>query len=184
MILFKGKKKGLIHTMDIRLDDIRAIFFPKDFYEKYKYLGAVPWNSEGKLSKVIQPLVIFMDYKSKPNLCPRWFLRFLYLFGCDNSLVRIRNYRLSQLFSKLTKGYKIWDYKTKWTDYDLRISISGDQHCQTLASGIESKFYRDGLKQVTFERILEIDPNTKFTIGRSLDSLQEELNRLEEHEVI
>ena len=184
MILFKGKKKGIVHTMDITTDNSRAVLFPKNFYERYKYLGSVPFREEGSLFKALEPLVIFMDYKSKPNWCPRWFLRLLYLFGCDNSLVRVRNHKLSRLFSKLTKGYRIWDYKTKWADYDLCISIAGDEQCQNLADSIRSKYYRDGLKQDTYERILDIDPNTSFTVNRSLESLQKELNRLEEHQAV
>ena len=124
-----------------------------------------------------------MDYKAKPKWCPRWFLRFLYLFGCDNSIVRVRNHSMCNLFSKLTKGYRIWDYKTKWTDYDLRISISGDEQCQYLAQSIESKYYRDGLKIEIYEQIIKLDPNTKVTKGFSLEYLQEELERLQAQQV-
>ena len=85
MILFKGKKKGMIHTRNIKLDDIRAVFFPMDFHEKYRYLGAIPYNEEGVYFKAIYPLILAMDYEAKPKWCPRWFLRFLHLFGSDNS---------------------------------------------------------------------------------------------------
>lgn len=184
MILFKGKKQGMVHTINITLDDIRAVFFPKNFHEKYKYLGSVPWEIKGSMSKAIEPLVIFLDYKARPNWCPRWFLRFLCLFGNDNSIVRVRNQRLHKLFRKLTKGYMIWDYKTKWSDYDLRISITGDEQCQDLSSAIQSKFYRDGLRQDIYERILEIDPNTKLKPHSTLEDLKEEIERLEEHQAV
>ena len=50
MKIFKGKKRNkYIHTRDIHLDDIRAVFFPKNFYEKYHYLGAVPYG-DGAIS--------------------------------------------------------------------------------------------------------------------------------------
>ena len=39
LLFWKGRAKGIIHTRNITLDDLRAVFFPKDFYEKYKYLG-------------------------------------------------------------------------------------------------------------------------------------------------
>ena len=83
MKIFKGKKAklGPVRTMDITLDDIRAVFFPKTFNEKYIYLGSVPWNEDGDTFKAMEPLVIFMDHKAKPKFCPRWFLRFLHLFG-------------------------------------------------------------------------------------------------------
>jgi hypothetical protein len=177
MIIFKGKKYKFIHTRDITLDDIRAVFFPKDFYEKYQYLGSVPYG-DGDIFKAMEPLVIFMDYKAKPKWCPRWFLRFLQLFGDDNSIVRVRNRRLSNLKRKLTKGFQITDYKTKWYDYDLRISISGTKQMQDLADAIEHKFYSDGYRQSLADEIKKLDPDTKYNSGYSTDSLKNELDRL------
>ena len=63
---------------------------------------------------IIHALVIAVDYEARPWWCPRWFLRFLHLFGNDNSLVRVRNFRLNRLHTKITKGIFMWDYKTKW----------------------------------------------------------------------
>jgi hypothetical protein len=158
MKIFKGKKKGIIHTMDIEWSDIRAVFFPRNFNEKYKYLGSVPWNEEGDIFKAIEPLVIFMDYKARPKWCPRWFLRYLHLFGNDNSIVRMRNMRLSNLKSRLTKGIFLVDYKTKWENYDLRISVHGDQQINDLADSIESAFYRKGYREDILKRITDIEP--------------------------
>ena len=129
------------YLQKITLKDIRVIFFPKNFYEKYSYLGSVPYKGE---KSMLHALVIAMDYEAKPKWCPRWFLRFLYLFGCDNSIIRVRNKHAYHLFMKLTKGIRIWDYKTKWTDYDLRISIVGPEHLQDLAQAIELYTYTEG----------------------------------------
>lgn len=178
LLFWKGRKKGMIHTRDIDLSDICAVFFPVGFYEKYRYLGSVPWNTEGEIFKAMEPLVIFMDHKAKPWWCPRWFLRFLHLFGSDNSIVRVRNRVLSNLLQRITKGYLIFDYKTKWQDYDLRISIYGNKQMQDLADAIEHKFYSDGVRIDLYEQILELDPNTKFTSGYLPETLREELKRL------
>jgi hypothetical protein len=178
LLFWKGRSKGIIHTRNITLDDLRAVFFPKDFNEKYSYLGCVPYE-DGDIFKAMEPLVIFMDYKAKPKLCPRWFLRFLQLFGNDNSIVRVRNRRLSNLKRKLTKGIQLTDYKTKWYDYDLRISVYGTDQMQDLADAIEHKFYSDGRRQELAEEIKELDPNTKYNSGYSIDSLRNELERLE-----
>lgn len=161
MKIFKGKKAktGPVHTMDITLDDIRAMFFPKTFNEKYKYLGSVPWDEDGDIFKAMEPLVIFMDHKARPKWCPRWFLRFLHLFGSDNSIVRVRNHRLSNLKIKLTGGIMIWDYKTKWQWYDLRISVSADQQISDLANDIEYSFYRKGYKEDLLTAILKVEPH-------------------------
>ena len=178
MLFWKGRKKGIIHTRDIKLDDIRAIFFPKDFYEKYHYLGSVPYKESGDLFKAIYPLVLAMDYEAKPKWCPRWFLRFLHLFGSDNSIVRVRNGFLHDLGRRLTKGILMWDYKTKWTDYDLRISISGPKHLQNLADGIESYFYKEGKSNELVEQIKELDPNASIVWG-SVSRLEKQLEELQ-----
>jgi hypothetical protein len=180
LLFWKGRKKGMIHTRDIKWDDIRAVFFPKDFYEKYKYLGSVPWKEDGDIFKAMEPLVIFMDHKAKPWWCPRWFLRFLHLFGSDNSIVRVRNRVLSNLLQRITKGYLIFDYKTKWQDYDLRISVYGNSQMQDLSDAIERKFYDDGLRVDLYEQILGLDPDTKYSSGHLPSDLRKELDRLED----
>ncbi len=161
MVIFKGKKakSGPVHTRDITLDDLRAVFFPKTFNEKYKYLGSVPWNEEGDIFKAMEPLVIFMDHKARPKWCPRWFLRYLHLFGNDNSIVRMRNMRLSNLKSRLTKGIFLTDYKTKWEWYDLRISVSANQQISDLADDIEYSFYKKGYKKDLLTAIKKIEPD-------------------------
>jgi len=179
MKLFKGKRKGVIHTTDITLDDVRSIFFPKNFREKYKYLGSVPWNEESELFKVMEPLIIFMDYKAKPKWCPRFVLRFLHLFGSDNSIVRVRNQKLHNLKTKLTKGIMILDYKTKWSDYDLRISIAGDVEMWRLTTAIEEKFYEDGYRKELIEQIREYEPEFN-EVYLSTNRLEEKIEKLEQ----
>lgn len=144
MILFKGKKKGIIHTMNITWEDIRRIFNPRSFHEKYYYLGSVPYEDDGKVFKALYALVLLMDLEAKPWWCPRWFLRFLHLFGDDNSIVRVRNFRLHYLKRRITRGIMIYDYKLKWTEYDLRISIAAPKYLQDLADMIERDFYNQG----------------------------------------
>jgi hypothetical protein len=179
LLFWKGRSKGIIHTRDITLDDIRAVFFPKNFHERYRYLGSVPWNEDGDIFKAMEPLVIFMDHKAKPKWCPRWVLRFLHLFGSDNSIVRVRNRTLSNLKRRLTKGIQLTDYKTKWEYYDLRISVYGTDQMQDLADAIEYKVYSDGLREDLADQIKELNPKTKYDKGYSIDSLRNELNRLE-----
>ena len=180
MLFWRGRSKGMIRTRNIQWDDIRAVFFPKDFYEKYQYLGSVPYTDKGDLFKAIYPLILAMDYEAKPKFCPRWFLRFLHLFGCDNSIVRVRNRFLHDLQRKLTKGTLIWDYKTKWENYDLRISISAPPHLQSLSNGIERQFYKEGKENELVELIKAIDPNANI-IGGSIERLQKQLEKLEEN---
>jgi hypothetical protein len=50
---------------------------------------------------------------------------------------------------------------------------------QDLADAIEHKFYNDGRRQELAEEIKELDPNTKYDSGYSIDSLKNELERLE-----
>lgn len=176
-IFWKGRKKGMIFTRGISFDDIRAVFFPKNFYEKYLYLGQVPYRQDGKLFQALYPLVLAMDYEARPKWCPRWFLRFLHLFGSDNSIVRVRNFTLHNLEKKLTKGILMWDYKTKWTEYDLRISVAAPKHLQDLADYIEDGYYSKGRQEELVGQIKAIDPDAKIVWG-SVDRLVDQLNRL------
>lgn len=186
LLFWKGRKKGMVHTRNITLDDFRYIFFPKDFAEKYGYLGTSVWNEKSDYFKAVYPLVLALDYEAKPKWCPRWFLRFLHVFGCDKSIVRVRNWRLHNLHRKLTKGIQFWDWKTKWEVYDLRISISGPEHLQDLADAIEEKFYSEGRQKELVEEIKELDPNATIIWG-SVGRLEKQLEELEikmlKHEV-
>jgi len=79
----------------------------------------------------------------------------------------------------LTGRYIIFDYKTKWHYYDLRISISGDTQMWNLATSIENRFYEQGRREDLAQQIKDLDPNTKFDKGFSLNDLQDELERLD-----
>ena len=177
-LFWKGRKKGMIHTMDIRLKDIRAVFFPKDFGEKYRYLGTSVWREDSEYYKALFPLVLALDYEAKPKWCPRWFLRFLHLFGSDNSIVRVRNRRLHNLQNRLTGGIMLVDWKTKWSDYDLRISVYAPHHLQQLADAIEEKFYSRGRQTELRDQIIALDP-TANPIWGSISRLEKQLEELE-----
>lgn len=179
LLFWNGRRKGMVHTMDISWGDIRSVFFPKNFREKYEYLGSVPYREDTDLFNAIYPLVLAMDYQAKPKWCPRWFLRFLHLFGSDNSIVRVRNRYLHYLGKKLTKGIIMWDYKTKWTNYDLRISISGPGHLQNLSTAIETDYYSRGRQDEIEKKIKKIDPNATVIRG-DVDNLIKQYNKLVE----
>ena len=177
-LFWMGRKKGRIHTMNIGFKNIRAVFFPKDFAEKYRYLGTSVWNEDSIYYRALFPLVLALDYEAKPKWCPRWFLRFLHLFGSDNSIVRVRNRTLHNLENKLTKHIMFVDWKTKWSDYDLRISIHGPEHLQELASAIEDRFYSRGRQTELVEQIKAINPKANPIWG-SISRLEKELEELE-----
>ena len=180
-LFWKGRKKGMIHTRDIQWVNIRQIFFPKDFYEKYSYLGSIPYNDESKYFKAIYALVLAMDYEAKPKWCPRWVLRFLDVFGNDSSIVRVRNRNLHNLFTSLTKGIRFIDYKTKWYHYDLRLYINAPEHLQDLADDIENGFYNRGKQEELIEAIKKLDPNASIIRG-SIKQLEKHLEELENQE--
>jgi len=178
MLFWRGRKKGIIHTRNIEWSDFRYIFFPKNFADKYGYLGTSVWNEDGRYFKALYPLVLALDYEAKPKWCPRWFLRFLHIFGNDKSIVRVRNRRLSNLHRKLTKGIQFWDWKTKWSNYDLRISISAPKHLQDLADDIEHGFYSRGRQKELVEQIKAIDPNASIIWG-SIERFEKQLEELQ-----
>lgn len=182
LLFWKGRKKGIVHTRNIELDDFRYIFFPNGF-EKYGYLGTQLWDKNSKYFKAIYPLVLALDYEAKPKWCPRWFLRFLHVFGADRSIVRVRNWRLNRLLSKLTKGIAFTDWKAKWSDYDLRISISAPSHLQDLAGNIEQGFYSRGRQKELAEEIKKLDPNASIVWG-SVSRLEKQLEKLENEKTL
>jgi hypothetical protein len=168
----------MIHTRSLEWGDLRYIFFPKGFAEKYGYLGTSVWNEDSHYFRAIYPLVLALDYEAKPKWCPRWFLRFLHVFGSDRSIVRVRNRKLHNLERKLTKGIAFVDWKTKWSDYDLRISIHAPEHLQELANAIEDRFYSRGRQKELVEQIKEIDPNASIIWG-SISRLEKQLEELQ-----
>jgi len=176
-LFWKGRKKGMIHTRNIEWSDFRYIFFPRGF-EKFGYLGTQIWNEDSDYFKALYPLVLALDYEAKPKWCPRWFLRFLHVFGSDRSIVRVRNWKLHNLERKLTKGIAFVDWKTKWEDYDLRISIHAPKYLQDLADDIEMGFYRRGEESELVEKILKIDPDASIICG-NIDRLRAQLEELE-----
>ena len=176
ILFWKGRKMKYITTRNLEWGDIRYIFFPTK-WDKYGYLG-ITLYPKSEFTKVLLPLVLAMDYEAKPWWCPRWFLRFLHVFGNDKSIVRVRNRRLHNLHRKLTKGITLYDWKTKWYNYDLRISLAAPKHLQQLASWIEDGFYSDGRQKELVEQIKEIDPNA-FIVWGSVERLEEQLEELE-----
>jgi len=176
ILFWKGRKMKYITTRNLEWSDIRYIFFPSKL-DKYGYLN-ITFYKDNEFTKALMPLVLAMDYEAKPWWCPRWFLRFLHVFGNDKSLVRVRNRRLHNLHRKLTKGILFWDWKTKWYDYDLRISISGPAHLHNLASWIENGYYKKGYQNELIQKIKKIDPNASTNII-SIDYLEKQLEELE-----
>jgi hypothetical protein len=162
------------------LDDLRYIFFPKKL-EKWGYLGITFYKEDSVYYKALYPLVLAMDYEAKPKWYPRWFLRFLHVFGSDRSIVRVRNWTLHNLHKKLTKGIAFIDWKTKWESYDLRISIHAPEHIQNLADDIERGFYSRGRQNELVEQIKSIDPAARIIWG-SIERLEKQLNELENNQ--
>jgi len=178
LLFWNGRKKGMIHTRDLEWSDLRYIFFPSKL-ERYGYMNITFYQEDSPYYRALMPLVLAMDYEAKPTWCPRWFLRFLHVFGDDKSVVRVRNRRLSNLHRKLTKGIQFWDWKTKWHNYDLRISISGPKHLQDLADDIEYGYYSRGRQEELVEQILKLDPNASIIWG-SIERFEKQLEELEQ----
>ena len=177
ILFWKGRKMKYITTRNLEWSDIRYIFFPSKL-EKYGYMSITFYKDDSEFTKALLPLVLAMDYEAKPWWCPRWFLRFLHVFGNDKSVVRVRNRKLSDLHRKLTKGIMFWDWKTKWSHYDLRISISAPKHLQDLADDIEHGFYSRGRQNELVEQIKAIDPDASIIWG-SIERFEKQLKELE-----
>ena len=177
-LFWKGRSKGMIYTRNLRWDDLRFIFFPKSFEEKYGYLGTSIYETSHYFH-AIYPLVLALDYEAKPKWCPRWFLRFTHVFGNDMSIVRVRNWFWHNLHKNITGGIGFTDWKTKWLDYDLRISIVAPKHLQDLSNDIENGFYQRGYREALIERLKQLDPDahphwTTEGLIKQLDSYEKD----------
>ena len=125
IVISKGKPapSGRVHTMDITVGHVLKCVFPARGNE-YDYLGYAWYNinKDGTLSATNRLLRGFfkqVDKVARPWWCPRFVLRLLHLFGSDNSIVRVRNWKLHNLERRLTKGIAITD--TKWKYDSFRI---------------------------------------------------------------
>jgi hypothetical protein len=68
--------------------------------------------------------------------------------------------------------------KLKWSDYDLRISISVHQNTyKNLAGWIEHGFYSDGRQKELVEQIKALDPDASIIWG-SVERFEKQLEEL------
>jgi hypothetical protein len=125
IVISKGKKAqiGPVHTRDITLEDIYRCFYPKRGYE-YNYLGYAYYQvkEDGSIipgEQFIKEFLQQVDRVARPKLCPRFVLHLLNLFGNDKSIVRVRNFKLHNLFIRLTGGIRITDMKWKYDSFRI-----------------------------------------------------------------
>jgi hypothetical protein len=97
-------------------------------------------------------------------------------------MVRVRNRFLSNLSKKLTKGITLYDYKTKWSYYDLRISIAAPQYLQDLADDIEHGYYQRGRREELLSNIKKYEPD--FNKWMTIKELGEYLDGLSEKKIV
>jgi len=125
IVISKGKPapSGRVHTMDITVGHVLKCVFPERGFE-YDYLGYAWYNinKNGTLNahnRLLRGFFKQVDKVARPWWCPRFVLRLLHLFGSDNSIVRVRNWKLHNLELRLTNGIAITD--TKWKYDSFRI---------------------------------------------------------------
>ena len=106
--------------MKVHFNPITPVQIWKCFTEKRHYIG-IHWNLWFKRVEnntvpydLIEEFLDFVASKARRWWTPYWFLNLLHLFGNDNSIVRCRNHRISDLHRKLTNGIMIRDIKEKW----------------------------------------------------------------------
>lgn len=154
------------------LKNLYKVFFPSTFKERYRYLGYIPYEDD-ELFNLLLPLILTADFFAKPKWCPRWLLRLVHLLGNGNTVYFINNSLFHKIYKKLTNGVLFLDYKLKWTDYDLRITIYGNDLLQNLANDIEGAFYEKGRKNFILNKLDELNVNKdEYSKFDSLDKLE------------
>ena len=138
IVISKGKPapSGRVHTMDITVGHVLKCVFPERGFE-YDYLGYAWYNinKNGTLNahnRLLRSFFKQVDKVARPWWCPRFVLRLLHLFGSDNSIVRVRNWKLHNLERRLTKGIAITD--TKWKYDSFRIYGNFTEELDQLAA--------------------------------------------------
>ena len=148
IVISKGKKAktGPVHTMDITVGHVLKCVFPKRGFE-YDYLGYAWYNinKDGTLhaeDRLLRGFFKQVDKVARPWWCPRFVLRLLHLFGSDNSIVRVRNWKLHNLELRLTKGIAITDTKWKYDSFRIYGNFTAelDQLAADTCSKIENKY--------------------------------------------
>ena len=71
----------------------------------------------------------------------------------------------------------MWDYKTKWSYYDLRITISAPPYLQDLSDAIEEFTYRKGEREELLLKIKKYEP--EFNHWKTTTELHSYLKNLE-----
>ena len=151
IVISKGKPapSGRVHSMDITVGHVLRCVFPERGFE-YDYLGYAWYNinKDGTLNaedRLLRGFFKQVDKVARPWWCPRFVLRLLHLFGSDNSIVRVRNWKLHNLELRLTKGISITD--TKWKYDSFRIYGNFTEELDQLASDtckkIENEYEKD-----------------------------------------
>lgn len=97
---------------------ILECFFPSKGRE-YSYLGYTWWSPDSKEYPYILDFYKAVDKVARPWWCPKFFLRLTFLLGNDDSIVRVRNRKISNLHSKITKGIMITDLKWKFESFRI-----------------------------------------------------------------
>jgi len=148
IVISKGKKaeRGPVHTMDITVGHVLKCVFPERGFE-YDYLGYAWYNinKDGTLNaedRLLRGFFKQVDKVARPWWCPRFVLRLLHLFGSDNSIVRVRNWKLHNLELRLTKGIAITDTKWKYDSFRIygRFTAELDQLAADTCKKIENEY--------------------------------------------
>ena len=76
----------------------------------------------------------------------------------------------------------MWDWKTKYADYDLRISITGSDILQDLAHNMEERCYHRGRKEEVIEKLKNYpDLEGQWSVYNPLHKLEEILRKKEDN---
>ncbi len=98
--------------------EILECFFPSKGRE-YSHLGYTWWSPDSKEYLYILEFYKAVDKAVRPWWCPKFFLRLTFLLGNDNSTVRVRNRKISNIHNKITKGIMITDLKWKFESFRI-----------------------------------------------------------------
>ena len=119
---------GLKRNIQESLRNIRIIFFPRTFSEKYIHVGYSYLGVPESWVNIVKKAVIDIEKTMYPKWMPMFLKRLLSYLTTGFSIVRIKNYWLYEnIYSKIKKG-NIHDIKDKYATLRIYGSFTDKQY--------------------------------------------------------
>ena len=96
------------------LTQIKQIFFPKTFSQKYSHVGYSYLSIPKQWESIVRVCIMDIEKLMWPKYLPFWFKRLIHYLATGNSIVRVKYWWARNLRQRLTGGAMVTDIKDKF----------------------------------------------------------------------